>query len=211
MVQFSRSVMSNSLWPHGLQHPRPPCSSPTPGVYSNSCLLSLWLHPTISSSVVPFSSYLQSFLASGSFQMNQFFARCEIESKKCYWFSRVWLSDHMGCSPPGSSVHGILQARILEWITIPFSRGSSRPRGWTQASRIPGRFSTIWATRETHFNFICLMRFSACSDASGTCYRYIFFNLNENFVMDKKRFGFVLLIPLSLKKRDTALEKQTQS
>ena len=72
-VQFSRSVMSDSLRPHGLQHARPPCPSPTPGVYSNSCLLSLWCHPTTSSSVVPFSSRLQSFPALGSFQMNQFF------------------------------------------------------------------------------------------------------------------------------------------
>ena len=53
-VQFSHSIMSNSLWPHGLQHARPPCPSPTPGVYSNSCLLSWWCHPTISSSVIPF-------------------------------------------------------------------------------------------------------------------------------------------------------------
>ena len=73
-VQFSHSVMSNSLWPHGLQHTRPPCPSPTPGVYSNSCPLSRWCHPTISSSVFPFSSCLQSFPASGSFPMSQFFA-----------------------------------------------------------------------------------------------------------------------------------------
>ena len=73
-VQFSRSFVSNSLWPHGLQHARPPCPSPTPGVYSKSCLLSQWCHPTISSSIVPFSSCLQSFPASGSFQMNQLFA-----------------------------------------------------------------------------------------------------------------------------------------
>ena len=66
--------MSSSLWPHGLQHARPPCPSPMPGVYSNSCPLSRWCHPTISSSVVPFSSHLQSFPASGSFQMSQFFA-----------------------------------------------------------------------------------------------------------------------------------------
>ena len=72
-VQFSRSVMSDSLQPHGPQHTRPPCPSPTPGVYSNSCPLSQWCHPTISSSVVPFS-HLLSFPASGFFQMSQFFA-----------------------------------------------------------------------------------------------------------------------------------------
>ena len=66
--------MSDSLWPHGLQHTRLPCLLPTPGAYSNSCPLSRWCHPTISSSVIPFSSRLQSFLASGSFPMSQFFA-----------------------------------------------------------------------------------------------------------------------------------------
>ena len=74
-VQFSRSVrVSDSLQPHELQHARPACPSPTPGVYSNSCPLSWWCHPTISSSVVPFSSCPQSFPASGSLQMSQFFA-----------------------------------------------------------------------------------------------------------------------------------------
>ena len=68
-----RSVVSDSLGPHGLQYTRLPCLSPTPGTYSNSCPLSLWCHPTISSSVIPFSSYLQSFPASGSFPMSQFF------------------------------------------------------------------------------------------------------------------------------------------
>ena len=70
---FSPSVMSDSLWPHGLQHTRLSCPSPTPGVYSNSCPLSWWCHPTISSSVASFSSSLQSFPASGSFPMSQFF------------------------------------------------------------------------------------------------------------------------------------------
>ena len=72
-VQFSRSVVSDSLKPHGLRHARPPCPSPAPRVYSNSCPLSRWCHPTISSSVAPFSSHLQSFPASGSFQMSQLF------------------------------------------------------------------------------------------------------------------------------------------
>ena len=68
--QFSNSVMSGSLRPHGLQHTRLPCPSPTPRAYSNSCALSRGCHPTISSSVVPFSSCPQSFPASGSFQMS---------------------------------------------------------------------------------------------------------------------------------------------
>ena len=72
-VQFSHSVMSNSLRPHGLQHARPPCPSPTSGVCSNSCPLSQWCHPTISSSATPVSSCPQSFPASGSFPVNQLF------------------------------------------------------------------------------------------------------------------------------------------
>ena len=71
--QFSRSVVSDSLQPHELQHTRPPCPLPTPGVYLNSCPLSRWCHPTISSSVIPFSSHPQSFPASGSFEMSQLF------------------------------------------------------------------------------------------------------------------------------------------
>jgi len=71
--QFSRSVVSNSLWPHGLQHARLPCLSPTPRAYSNSRPSNQWCHLTISSSVVPFSSCLQSFPASGSFPMSQLF------------------------------------------------------------------------------------------------------------------------------------------
>ena len=72
-VHFSHSVVSDSLQPHELQHAKPPYPSPTPRVHSNSCPLSCWCHPTISSSIVPFSSLLQSFPASGSFQMSQFF------------------------------------------------------------------------------------------------------------------------------------------
>ena len=73
-VQFSRSVMSNSLRPHEPQHARPPCPSPAPGVHPNPCPLSRWCHPTISSSVIPFSSCPQSFPASGSFPMSHLFS-----------------------------------------------------------------------------------------------------------------------------------------
>ena len=72
-VQFSRSVMSDSLWPHGLQHSRLPCPSAFPGAYSDSCPSGQWCHPTISSAVIPFCSFLQSFPASGYFPMSQFF------------------------------------------------------------------------------------------------------------------------------------------
>ena len=80
-VQFSHSVMCDSLWPHGLQHARLPCPSPSPGVCSDSCPLSWWCHPTISSSVVPFSSCLQFFPASGSFPN---------ESVLCIRCSKYW-------------------------------------------------------------------------------------------------------------------------
>ena len=71
-VQFSHSAVSDSLWPHELQHSRPPCPSPAAGVYSNPCLLTRWCHPTISSSVIPFCP--QSFPAPGSFPINWLFA-----------------------------------------------------------------------------------------------------------------------------------------
>ena len=70
---FAQLLSPFFLWHHGLQHARPPCPSPTPGVYPNPCSLSQWCHPTVSSSASPFSSCLQSFPASGSFQMSQFF------------------------------------------------------------------------------------------------------------------------------------------
>ena len=72
-IQFSHSVVSDSLWPHESQHTRPPCPSPTPGIYPNSRPLSWWCHPTVSSSVVPFSSCPHSFPTSGSFAMRQLF------------------------------------------------------------------------------------------------------------------------------------------
>ena len=72
-VQFSRSIVSDSFRPHEPQHARPPCPSPAPRVHTNSCPLSRWCHPAISSSVVPFSSWPQSFPASGSYPMSQIF------------------------------------------------------------------------------------------------------------------------------------------
>ena len=86
-VQFSCSVMSDSLWPHGLQHTKLPCPLPTPGVYSDSCPLSWWCHPIISSSVIPFSSCLQSFPASESFPMSQLFASASHQVAKVWSFS----------------------------------------------------------------------------------------------------------------------------
>ena len=101
-IQFSGSVMSDSLWHHGLLHTRLPCPSPTPEACSNSCPLSWWCHPTISSCVVPFSSHLQSFPASRSFQMSQFFTS--------------------GCQSIGISASAsVLPINIQDWF----------PLGWT--------------------------------------------------------------------------------
>ena len=97
-VQFSCSVVSNSLWSHGLQHARPPCPSPTPGVYSNFCPLRWWCHPTISSSVVPVSSHPQSFPASGSFQMSQLFTSGG-QSVKSFSFTISPSNEYSGLIP----------------------------------------------------------------------------------------------------------------
>ena len=85
---FNHSVMSDSSWTHGLQHTRLPCPSPTPRACSNSCLLRQWHHPTSSSSVIPFSSHLQSFPASGSFQMSQLYT----SGMPKYWSSSFSIS-----------------------------------------------------------------------------------------------------------------------
>ena len=101
-VQFSHSVMSDSLRPHESQHARPPCPSPTSGVHSNSCASSRWCHPAISSSVVPFSSCPQSLPASGSFPMSQVFA---------------WGGQNIGVSASAS----VLPMNTRDWS----------PLGWT--------------------------------------------------------------------------------
>ena len=101
LLFFSCSVVPDSLWPNGLQHARLPCPSPTHGACSNSCPLSQWCHPTISSSVVPFSC-LQSFPASGSFQLSQFFT-----------------SDGQSIGVPASA--SVLPMNIQDWF----------PLGWT--------------------------------------------------------------------------------
>ena len=105
-VQFSRSVVSDSLWPRESQHARPPCPSPTPGVYSNSCPLNQWCHPAISSSVIPFSSHLQSFPASRPFQRSQFFISggqstgFQLQHQSFQWIFRTdFLKDGLVGSP----------------------------------------------------------------------------------------------------------------
>ena len=122
-VQFSCSVMSDSLWLHGLQHTRPPCPSPTPRVYPNSCPLSRWCHSTISSSVIPFSSCLQSFPASGSFQMSQFFTSG---------------GQSIGVSASAS----LLPMNIQDWL----------PLGWTSSISLQSRvFSNTTVQKHQFF------------------------------------------------------------
>ena len=150
--------MSDSLRSHESQHARPPCPSPTPGVHSDSHPLSQWCQPAISSSVIPFFSCPQSLPSSEPFPMSQLFAwGGQSTSYLFYYIVKVAqscpiLCDPMDCSLPGSSVHGILQTRILEWVVIPFSRRSSQPRDQTHVSCIAGWFFTIWATREALFH-----------------------------------------------------------
>ena len=113
-VQFSHSVMSDSFRPHESQHARPPCPSQTPGAYSNSCLLSQWCHPAISSSVIPFSSCPKSLPASGSFPMSQLFTwgghsiRVSASASVLPWIPRTYLLQDglvgSPCSPRDSQV-----------------------------------------------------------------------------------------------------------
>ena len=130
--QFSHSVTSDSLWPHGLWYARLPCPSPALGAYSSSCLSSWWCHLTISSSVVPFSSCLQSFPASGSFQMSQFFTS--------------------GCQSIGVSASAwVFPMNIQDWF----------PLGWTgwislQSKGLSRVFSntTVQNTNSSVFSFL---------------------------------------------------------
>ena len=114
-VQFSSSVMSNSSRPHGLQHSRLPCPSPTPGAYSNSCPWSRWCHPTISSSVIPFSSHLQSFPASGSFPMSQLFTSGG-QSTRASLSASVLPKTIQGWSPLGWTSWTSLQSKGLSRV-----------------------------------------------------------------------------------------------
>ena len=129
-VQFTHSVLSDSLRPHGLQRARLPCPSPTPEACSNSCPSSQWCHATISSSVVPLL-LLPSILL------------LIIKHTEGYDQVKVKITQSRPtlCDPMDYTVYRILQARTLEWIVFPFSRESSQPRDWTQAA---GGFFTIW-------------------------------------------------------------------
>ena len=114
-VQFSHSVVSDSLRPHGLQHARLPCPSPTPRVYSNSCPLSQWCHPTISSSVIPFSSCPQSFLASESFPVSWLFTSGG-QTIGVFSFRTVLLMNIQGRFPLGLT--GLIALQVEELSSV---------------------------------------------------------------------------------------------
>ena len=116
-VQFSHSVMSDSVQPHEPKHARLPCRSPTPGVYSNPCPSSWWCHPTISSSAIPFSSCLQSFPALGSFPMSQFFTSGGLAIK----LKRAWYSEEKKLVGDSSLLWSVSQA-----FQMPFSMQRKR-------------------------------------------------------------------------------------
>ena len=126
-IQFSHSVVSDSLRPHELQHARPPCPSQTPGVYSNSCPSSRWCHPAISSSVVPFSSCPQSLPASGSFPTSQLFA---------------WCGQSIGVSAPAS----VLPMNTQDWFSLEWT-------GWIslQSKRLSRVFSNTTVQKHQVF------------------------------------------------------------
>jgi len=154
-VEFSHSVVSDSLRPHELQHARPPYPSPTSGVHPNSRPSSRWCHPAISSSVIPFSSCLQSLPASESFPMSQLFAwggqSTGVSALASFLPKNTqdWTPSHaqffcdpMDCSSRGSSIH------VLKWVAVSFSRGSSWPRDQSRASCIGRQIVYYWATNE---------------------------------------------------------------
>ena len=131
-VQFSRSVMSDSLWPHESQHAGPPCPSPTPGVHSNSCASSRWCHPAISSSVVPFSSCPQSISASGSFPMSQLF---------------TWGGQSIGVSASASVLPVNTQdwspLGWISWISLQSKELPISSIVWNSAFRIPKKMWSL--------------------------------------------------------------------
>ena len=127
LVQFSRSVLSDSLQPHESQHARPPCPSPTPRVYPNPCPLSRWCHPAISSSVIPFSSCLRFFPATGSVPVSQLFS---------------WGGQSIGVSAPAS----VLPRNTQDWSPL-------GPTGWIslQSQRLSRVFSNTKGQKHQFF------------------------------------------------------------
>ena len=151
-VQFSCSVLSNSLRPHGLQHARLPCPSPTPRAYSNSCPSCRWRHPTTSSSVIPFSSYLQSFPASGSFPVSRLFASGG---------QRIGAS----ASVLPMNIQGWFLSGLIGLISL-LSKRLARVFSKTTVQK--HQFSGAWLSKFTQLNYGFLTLLSAKCDAQIT-------------------------------------------
>ena len=124
LLLFSCSVMSDSLWPDGLQYSRLPCPSPSPGAYSNPCPLNQWCHPTISSSVIPFSSCLQYFLVSGPFLMS-------------------WLFTSGGQNIGASALASVLLMNIQDWFPLGLTGLNSLQSNGSQESSPTPQFKSI--------------------------------------------------------------------
>ena len=144
--QFSRSVVSDSLWPHESQHARPPCPSPTPGVHSNSCASSRWCRPAISSSVVPFSYCPQSLPASGSFPMSQLFA---------------WDGQNIGVSALAS----VLPKNTQGWSPLEWTGWISLQSKYVYLTKISrGKWKSPFPLTSSHLNlihlYVCICVFS---------------------------------------------------
>ena len=158
-LQFSHSVVSDTLQPHGLQHARPPCPSPTPRTCSHSFPSSQWCHPTISSSVDPFSSYLQSFPALWSFSMNPFFASGG---------QRIRVSASTSVLP--MNIQGWFPSGWIGWISLQ-SKGLSRDFSNTTVQKQPF-FSvglSFWSNIQIHtwlWKTIALTRWTLVGNVS---------------------------------------------
>ena len=152
-VQFSRSVVSDSLRPHESQHTRPPRPLPTPGVYSNSCPSSQWCHPAISSSVILFSFCLQSFPASGSFPMSQFFTSGG-QSVGVSVSASVLPMNIQGWFPLGWTGWISLQSKGLSRVFSNTTVQIRRVKGWHTVAaivRIIRKFPSVWPPWRTVF------------------------------------------------------------
>ena len=153
--------MFNSLWPHGLQHTKLPCLSPSPGVHSNSCPLNQWCHPTVSSSNVPFSSCLQSFPASESFPMSRLFALGG-QSMSTEWWKRLLktqLSRHLGGNTLQSWSNLLWACTIyVGWsANVGFPGGSvvkNPPANAGHTGSLPGSGRSLWKGNATHSSIL---------------------------------------------------------
>ena len=158
-VQFSHSVVSDSLWPHGLQQTRLPCPLSTPRACSNSSPSSHWCHPTVSSPVIPFSSCLQSFLESGSFPMSQVIA----SGGEKYWSFSFSIS-------PSDEYSGLISFR-LDWLDLISVHGTLKSLLWHHSSKAPiyiyNKYKILYNSVYLLFFFPCIYTGKVSNTVSG--------------------------------------------